>query len=136
MATVVAPACSAGVQPPGLRVGIVSKTSTFSANGSMSTGDVVQMLKIPANAQLIDLQVFYQLSGVGSYRVGDGNSTNRYITDVVGSAAVGVTRLNNTAFVPYTYSVDDTIDVALSMSVNVSSGAIYLIAMINMNPTV
>jgi hypothetical protein len=115
---------------------VVSRTSTHSINASMSTGDVIQMLKIPKDAQLIDLQVFFQAAGVGSFIVGDGGSTNRYITATVASAAIGVVRLNNTAFVPYTYSVDDTIDIVMSASVNYSAGAIYMIAIINMSPTV
>lgn len=134
MATLTANKASAGVQPHGIRVGLVSTTATFSANGSMSSGDVVQMIKVPQNSQVVYLWTGYQLSGVGSIVIGDGVDTDRYLTATAASAGVGPFSAMPQALVPYTYSTDDTIDVIVSMSVNVSSGAIYMIAVVNLDP--
>lgn len=134
MATVTSNKASAGVQPHGTRVGLVSTTATYSPNGSMSTGDVIQMIKVPQNSQVVYLWTGYQLTGVGSIRIGDGVSTNRYLADTVASAGVGPFSAMPQALVPYTYSTDDTIDIIVSQSVNVSSGAVYMIAVVNLDP--
>ncbi len=134
MATLTSTKSSAGVQPHGNRVGLVSTTAVYSANGSMSSGDVVQMIKVPQGAQVVYLWTGYQLTGVGSIRIGDGVSTNRYLADTVASSGVGPFAALPQAYVPYTYSTDDTIDVVVSASVNVSSGAIYMMAVINLDP--
>lgn len=134
MATVTSDKCSAGVQPHGLRVGLVSTTATYSPNGSMSTGDVIQMIKVPKGAQVVDLKVAYKLTGQGSYIVGDGISTSRYMTATLGSVAAGIGVMTSTTFTPYTYSTDDTIDITLSTSVNPSSGSVIMIATINLDP--
>lgn len=132
MATLTGLNTSAGVQPKGLRVGLVGITAVFSPNGSLSTGDVIQMFKVPANSRVIFLETECQVSGVGSFRVGDGVSTNRYINDTACSVSIGTTRMGGGAFnvVPYTYSTDDTVDVVYSGSVNASSGAIYIRAIV------
>lgn len=136
MATLTSNKCSAGVQPHGVRVGLVSTTAVFSANGSLSSGDVVQMIKVPQGAQLTHIWTAYNLSGVGSFTIGDGVSAARYLAATVGSSGVGPFTDNNLPqnMVPYTYSTDDTIDVTLSFSTNASSGAIYMIAVVNLDP--
>lgn len=134
MATVTSNKVSAGTQPKGLRVGLVATSATFSANGSMSNGDVVQMVKVPQNSQVVYLWTGYQLTGVGSITIGDGVSAARYLAATVASAGVGPFSAMPAALVPYTYSTDDTIDVTVSMSVNVSSGAIYMVAVLNLDP--
>ena len=133
MATLTSTKTSAGVQPHGSRVGLYSTTGVFSANGSLSTGDVIQMVKVPSGSQLVYLFVNTQLSGVGSITVGDGVSTARYISATAVSSATGPFVIN-TQLVPYTYSTDDTIDVVYSGSVNASSGALYMVAAVNLDP--
>ena len=135
MATLTSPDCSAGAQPGGLRVGVVSKVATYSINASLSLGDVIQMIKVPKNSTVTRCDVRWNGRGVGSISVGDGVSTNRYITDTAASAGIawlGIT--SNTAFVPYTYSTDDTIDITVSQSVTFSSGSVIMIADITMDP--
>ena len=121
---------AAGVQPKASRISELTTVSTFSANGSLSTGDVIQMVKVPVNGTVIDIKVSCVLSGQGSIKVGDGVSTARYISDTGASASSGILSLNAQGFVPYTYSTDDTIDVIYSGSTNASSGALYMIATI------
>jgi len=134
MATLTSPDCSAGVQPSGLRVGIVGKSAEYSINASLSLGDVIQMIKVPQNSQVTYLMVKWLGRGVGSIIVGDGVSTNRYITETAASAGIAPLTINNTAFQPYIYSTDDTIDVTVSQSVTFSSGSVVMIAHITMDP--
>lgn len=136
MATLVAGKTSAGVQPKGLRVGLIAVTSVYSIAASLSTGDVIQMIKVPANATPVFMVVSSAGSGAGSVNVGDGVDTDRYIQNAGISASGVPVFLNNAAFVPYTYSVDDTIDVTVSASVSFSpgaSGSITLMAIFSMD---
>jgi len=132
MATVTSNQCSAGVQPKALRVGLASIVAVYSPNGSMSSGDVIQMIKVPSGGRVVYLDVQYQLSGVGSFVVGDGISVARYIGATASSSGIGIVRLGaaGITYTPYTYSTDDTIDLVQSSSVNVSSGAVYMTAVI------
>ena len=133
MATLTSPDISAGVQPRSLRVGVVSKTSEYSINASLSLGDVIQMIKVPANSRVTYLFVNWLGRGVGSISVGDGVSATRYITDSAVSAGAAPLTINNAAFQPYTYSTDDTIDVTVSQSVTFSSGSVVMIAHVTMD---
>lgn len=136
MATRTATQAQATIQPKGLRVGLVAVTSTFSpgAGQSISAGDVIQMVKVPANATPIYVAVsstYFQ----ASITVGDGVSDNRYLSILSTSAAMLLAPIN-TVYVPYTYSTDDTIDIAVSLvSVSSIAGAFNLIAIYSMNPT-
>lgn len=137
MATVTSNKASAGVQPHGLRVGLVATTATFSVPSSMSSGDVIQMVKVPQNSQVHFVAVHCNLAGQGSFITGDGVSTSRYIGASLMSVSAGSYLFPSTAnqgYVPYTYSTDDTIDITISASVNVSAGAIYMTAIVNLDP--
>ena len=134
MATVTSNKVSAGVMEKALRVGLVAVTAVYSPNGSMSSGDVIQMIKVPVNSRVVYLRTDYALSGNGSYTVGDGIDADRYIAATLGSVSAGSTQINNQSFVPYTYSADDTIDITLSTSTNPSSGAVYMTAVLTLDP--
>lgn len=141
MATVTSNQCSAGVQPKGLRVGLVATTAVYSPGvhgpTSLSTGDVIQMVKVPQNSQVHFVAVHCNLSGQGSLTVGDGVSATRYIAASLLSLSAGTYLFPSTAnqgYAPYTYSTDDTIDITISASAQPSSGAIYMTALVNMNP--
>lgn len=126
MATKTANRASAGAQPKALRVGVVTDVATYSLEGqSLSTGDVIQMMKVPVNARVIDMYLVYAGGGQGSLVVGDGISTSRYISATLASATAQ-TRMNALQ-VPYIYSADDTIDVVYSASTQPTAGAIYLV---------
>ena len=136
MATLVASKVSAGVQPKGLRVGLCAVTSVYSIAASLSVGDVIQMIKVPANATPVFMSVSAAGSGAGSVNVGDANDTDRFIQNAGISASAAPVYINNAAYVPYTYSVDDTIDLTVSASASFSpgaSGSITLVAIFSMN---
>jgi len=85
---------------------VVSNASIISA------GDVIQMIKVPKGATPVYVAVS---SGAGTaiFHVGDGVDEDRYIAMLSGSAGMVLTPIN-VAFVPYTYSTDDTIDIFIS----------------------
>lgn len=130
MATITSNRASAGTQPKAIRVGVVTDVAVYSLAASISTGDVLQMLKVPAGARVYDVAVHHVgTGGVGSCIVGDGGDTDRYI-DGASTASATIHRMNR-PLDPYTYSVDDTIDIVYSLStVQPSTGSVVLRAII------
>lgn len=121
---------TAGTQPRGLRAGLVSDIGIYSVGAglSLSAGDVIQMVKIPKGASL----VYFALtggSGDALVTLGDGVDDDRYMTAVtMGSNSALVRTLNiHGNNIPYVYSTDDTIDIAIStVSVGTITGGFHL----------
>lgn len=135
MATRTSTKVTAGTQPKGLRVGLVAVTAEYSvaAGTSLSAGDVIQMVKVPAGATPIYVALSNG-SGDALITVGDTAVTNRYITSVTQSSAQPQIRTINSNFVPYTYSVDGTIDITIgTVSVGTITGGFRLQAIFSMN---
>lgn len=141
MATYTANAAQATVQPKGLRVGLIAANAAFSFGVTPSTGDVFQMVKVPANATPVFIQ-WQVTNGTPSWmmEVGDGISTARYKSCATVSTNSGWQIMYTNVLAPpapYTYSAEDTIDVVYS-TVTASNaspgGAIYLNAVFSMNP--
>jgi hypothetical protein len=136
MATVTATEAQAGIQPKGLRVGLVAVTSFYSISGSISIGTTIQMIKVPLGATLVQGMVGNNNAGQATIQVGDGISTARYYTETTLSSAMGMVALysNVTPAAMYTYSTDDTIDVVISrVSVSTLGGAVYLTCIFSMD---
>ncbi len=133
MATYTADAAQPGVQPKGLRVGLIAVTSVYSLNISTSVGMVIQMVKVPANARPVLITVANSNTGDNTVQVGDGISPARYRVEATLSSGQGMVLcgvLNN-----YTYSTDDTIDITISRaSATTAGGALYLTAIFSMDP--
>ena len=133
MATFTASKCAAGIQPRGLSVGLIAVTSIYSLTTSLSAGDVIQMVKVPKGATPVYVALTGASTSVGSVKVGDGVSTARYVTNY-GVSANAVQGAINTAYVPYTYSVDDTIDVTVSaVSIATLGGSFIMTAIFAMD---
>ena len=146
MATYTATGAQASVQPKGLRVGLVAVKSIYSIGAvSLSAGDIVQMVKVPANSTPIVIQ--YGCSNASDQyllHVGDGINTQRYRSYSTYSAAFGMAvaglagsgQVSFLATTPYTYSADDTIDIFLSTITATSTigGAFYMNAIFSMDP--
>lgn len=136
MATYTASEAQAGIQPKGLRAGLVAVTSFWSVVGSLSTGFTVQMVKVPANATPVMGWVSNNNLGQATVQVGDGNATARYYVETTLSSAMGAVALfsNTTPAAWYTYSVDDTIDIVVSrVSITTLGGAFYLTVIFSMD---
>lgn len=136
MATYTAADAQEGVQPKGLRVGLVAVTSVYSFPASASVAMVIQMMKVPANATPVLFKVAATNAGQLTAQVGDGIDPDRYYVETTLSSAMGwvVCEGNVTPTVPYTYSADDTIDITISrVSVTTLGGAVYLTAIYSMD---
>ena len=135
MATRTAAAAQTTVQPKGLRVGLVAVTSTYTigAGLSLSAGDVIQMIKVPANATVVSLQVSSNYSGDAAFSVGDGLDDDRYISRRSASVAMLPVIINRIA-APYTYSTDDTIDIDVTLvSISTIGGSFFMTAIFSMD---
>lgn len=109
-------------------------------NPNLSTGDILQMMKVPRGANMLSVAVVVdQLSG-GNYtfNVGDGLNASRYYTSLSsGSTSAMFIQTNaaaNMAGVGYSYSADDTINVQVGTATTATaSGVIRLIVSYTMD---
>ena len=133
MATYTANAAQAGVQPKGLRVGLVAVTGFYSFPTSQSANTTIQMVKVPQGATPVLIQVANTNTGDSKIGVGDGNNNVRFRAAATLSSGQGIAICTIPA-IPYTYSVDDTIDIVVSTASETTlSGAVYLTAIFSMN---
>lgn len=126
MPTLTASAAYSRVQP---RAGIgVNSVQGEIELTSVTASDVVQMVKVPLGAAIIDVKVSGDGAGTitGTITVGDGNDPNRYITATSASGAMAAQSINSAAGgVGYEYTATDTIDVTFD-AVSVGSGTMTL----------
>lgn len=126
-----------GSQPKGLKVGLCSDTGVYSVGAtlSLSAGDVIQMVRVPKGASLVHC-LLSGGSGDALVSLGDGVDDDRYITAVtMGSNSALLRTINTrTGNIPYVYSTDDTIDIAVStVSVGTITGGFELTVIFTMN---
>ena len=136
MATVTASLAQTGVQPKGLRVGLVAVRSVYSADPATSStiGTTIQMVKVPAGATVVYIQYGTSQPGDHTFSVGDGISNARYKVDSTFTAAQGMV-VGTIVAQPYTYSQDDTIDIFISLvSESSLGGGWYLNVIYSMDP--
>lgn len=97
--------------------GSITRTVRYSQLASLSAGDVVQMVKVPAGAIISFVGITCSHSaGVTTVNLGDGNDTSAYANDVVLSGA-GVQALTSEMpirGVGRSYSAEDTIDMVVT----------------------
>lgn len=135
MATYTASGAQAGIQPKGLRAGLVAVTSFYSFPASASVAMVIQMVKVPKNATLVYAQVANNNPGQATVQVGDGVDPDRYYAETTLSAGMGYVLCNAIDATQYVYSLDDTIDITVSrVSISTLGGAVYLTAIFSMDP--
>jgi hypothetical protein len=133
MATYTANAAQDGVQPKGLKVGLVAVTGFYSFASSTSVGTTIQMVKVPKGATPVLIQVTNSSVGDNTIQVGDGADPDRYRVEGTLSSGQG-TVICTLPLHPYTYSVDDTIDIVISRaSATTAGGAVYLTAIFSMD---
>lgn len=104
-------------------VGLVAAFSTYELTAALVINDVIQMLKVPLGATILDVKLAVDdIDSNGSpvviLAVGDGNVVDRFIKGSTigqtgGSAVIGsgVTAATAADAFNYTYTADDTIDV-------------------------
>lgn len=119
MATITSTAAAANKSARFLHAGVVAAYASMSLSVSLSAGDVIQFVKVPSGAQVLDV-VFFNNEGAGNnytFVVGDGGDDNRYVTS---TSSTGVVRAQATTF-PYSYSAEDTVDVTIGTVVSATA---------------
>lgn len=138
MATLTASAAQSTV-PAKYRInGVITRVVSYSigatANPALSSGDVLQMVRVPSGASILGVQlVVDQLSG-GNYTftIGDGNSAARYFGSISSGSTSAIMGFTNAAFVAssmgYSYSAEDTIDITVGTATTATaSGVVRLV---------
>lgn|SRR5574343_784128 len=108
-----------------------SITAEFTIPTGFATNDVVEMVKIPAGAMVVEL-IFSSSAGVGAtanLAIGDGADTDRYITSTAFTAAA-LARLNAHTGHGYRYTADDTIDILAASIATPTVGTVVRLTVI------
>ncbi len=101
--------------------------------------DVIQMVKIPKGATILDLildSADIDASTTLTLSVGDGTTPGRFILESTVGQAGGIVRLSVTGSTQYAYTADDTIDVkviAAATSTAVTAGILKLTVFYSMD---
>jgi hypothetical protein len=116
MATFTAGPAQTGVQPKGLRVGLVSQRADLSLDGvSTSVGHTFRMLKIPAHAKVVYMQFQVNIAGEYTMHAGDSVNDQRFRSHSTYSAGVGDVTPGVRA-IGYSYSADDALIIKISLA--------------------
>lgn len=106
MATYTTTKTASGAPTRYFETGVWVETATYDSSASISAGDVVQMVNVPAGAKVRGIE--FVSTQNGTLEVGDGISVDRYF----GSASVAANTISRATLLPdYEYSADDTVDI-------------------------
>jgi hypothetical protein len=105
----------------------------YTVAAALVLNDVIQMVKIPAGAKIVDLTLSctdLDTNGTPAIvlDVGDGSDTDRFIDGSTIGQAGGIARLDQHGGHGYAYSAEDTIDVLVQVApaTGATSGTITL----------
>ena len=133
MATLTATAASS-TRPARANLGHNSVVSKYTVSASLSAGDVIQMVRVPSGANIINLQLSGG-SGACAVSVGDGAAATRYLASTSASAALVKTECNALAGHGYSYSAEDTIDLLVdSVATGTATGLFTLTVDYTLDP--
>lgn len=138
MATLTASAAQANVPAKYHIKGNITRVVDYSlgatGNPNLSTGDVLQMVRVPAGALILDLRLFVDKLSGGNYTftIGDGLSASRYAGSISSGSTSALFTMASTGFLPsgigYSYSAEDTIDIVVGTATTATaSGVVRLI---------
>jgi hypothetical protein len=124
MATLTASAAAANIPAKYAINGVIERIVSYSigatANPNLSSGDVLQMVRVPAGACILDVRVMVDALTGGNYTmtVGDGNAATRYFGSLSSGSTSALYIMTNAAGASsglgYSYSAEDTIDIVVS----------------------
>lgn len=102
-----------------LETGVVVEYSQYTGSATLSAGDVIQMVKVPIGARVLDYVLSTNdlgASGTATLSLGDGLDPDRYFGSgqVADGAGYRVVRgLRKHAGHGYEYTANDTVDVSV-----------------------
>lgn len=95
--------------------GTISRVIRYSQSASLSAGDVIQMMKVPAGAIVTKVTIATSHSaGATTVNIGDGNDASAYGASVVLSGSAIVTTAMPGRGLGRSYSAEDTIDLTIA----------------------
>lgn len=114
--------------------------ATYTLTAALVINDVIQMVKVPAGATIIDVLVSAPDLDTGSspaivLAVGDGTTPARFISGSTIAQAGGIAKLGVVAGVLYQYTADDTIDIKVitAPATGATEGTISLMVLYSLN---
>lgn len=108
MATYTSDKAKAGVATRFLHEGVYVEDARYSSSATLSSGDVIQMVKVPAGSRVVGGNVSTSEDVVIS--VGDGNDVDRYLASASGgTTTVALPAAHQST--GYEYSANDTVDI-------------------------
>ena len=119
MATNQGSRAKSGTQARLVHAGTWTEYSEYTASATLAAGDIIQMVKVPKGARLVDLAVAWNRLAAAStgsaviLNVGDGVDNDRYMTQLSASSTSiqrGIQRFDGMG---YEYTADDTIDIVM-----------------------
>ena len=132
MATFTATNAGTGVQPHA-GIGACMAWSSYSLTAALALNDVIQMIKVPLGAVILDgWLACTDLDTGGSptivLDVGDGDDTDRFIDGATIGQTAGHARFADQSSLLYEYTAADTIDVLVQAApaTGASSGTIKM----------
>lgn len=124
MATITATNAQANIAAKFLHAGVVAVESVYSIGAALSNGDVLQMVKVPSGAKVLDVMlVVDHQNSAAVFNVGDGADVDRYIAS---RSISGVATLNTLVGLGYSYSAEDTIDIQAVVTTATAVGSLRL----------
>jgi hypothetical protein len=118
-------------------LGVITAVGTYTIPASgLAAADVIQMVKIPAGATIIDI-IFSGSGGIASTSttsVGDGTTAARFMSAKSTTAAF-IHRMDVAGSGGYVYAADDTIDLTLATFTTITAGSVIkLVVTYTTNP--
>jgi hypothetical protein len=109
MSTLVGSLAKSGVQPRFLHAGVNSQFSVYSLTATLSAGDIIQMMKLPDGARVIDaiLSTAVRPGEAGTLNVGDRADHDRLIASADASAVIAAQHINTAIGVGHQYDISD-----------------------------
>lgn len=134
MATLTSTACQANAPAKYHEIANITRVVDYSigatANPNLSTGDVIQMVKVPQGAVITHLSLVVDALTGGNYTVtiGDGNSATRYFGSLSTGSTSAIYSFNTTGFnassMGYSYSAEDTIDITIGTATTATAAGV------------
>lgn len=124
MATLTASAAQSTIPAKYAINGTISRVVSYTVAAALSAGDVIQMVRVPKGATILDLTFFTDEFGTSNATVGsigDGNAVGRYLGTASTSSSLAVGLITLPGGVGYSYSAEDTIDIVIGTVTSASN---------------
>lgn len=114
--------------------------ASYELTAALVINDVIQMVKVPAGATILDVKVMADDLDTGSspaivLAVGDGTTADRFITGSTIAQGGGIASLGVATGLLYQYTADDTIDVKITTApaTGATEGTIAVMVLYSLN---